>query len=164
MITLVDLSNGRHSDLFRGKNNLFTSYRSVSEQICARLTINSAYVKEQLNKSEPRVMRVRHEDFSMNPVETVKAIYKFIGKPATQKLLRWVEAATVGKTTAASGGGSSLYSTKRNAKDVITAWRSWYGYDELKIVQEVCGQVLNLLNYTTFTSQLEMNDLNATSF
>ena len=133
--------------------------------MCGVLTENSLFVQKQLRGGggvSTNIMRVRHEDFAMEPIRTTRDIYDFIGKPPTPELLDWVETATNGVKVAASQ--ISPYSTERDAKEVLTAWRTWYTFEEVSVIQEVCKESLALLGYSKFTSEAQLANLTLPSF
>ena len=106
-------------------------------------------------------MIVRHEDFSMEPLKIADEIYRFIGIKMTTEVKTWLE-----KNTASgiNSVGASAQSTKRDSRAVALAWRSKLTFEHNKLIQDYCKDVLRSLNYRTFPSELEMSNLNISSF
>ena len=104
---------------------------------------------------------VRHEDLSMNPADTARRIYEFIGKtPPSRKLLDWLLYAT----RSTEGSRFEKFQRIRFAVDVVLEWREWYGFAEMKVVQEVCAEAIRALNYTSFDVASDLRDLSILSF
>ena len=128
-----------------------------AEQVCKRLLWNTKYAEDVLQNSSSYI-RIRHEDFSLRPVESLKSLYNFIEKVPTQKLLNWILAATSSSTN------SNQFSTNRKSADVIHAWRKWFEFEEVDQIQEVCSEVFSLLKYNPFLSNHDMKNLSRSSF
>lgn len=141
------------------KNRTLRVIRSLAKELCGYLTEDTNFVQNVMTSAaRGKVLSIRHEDFAINPVDTAKSIYNFIGKPQTPHLLKWVKSATDG-----SGGGSK-FSTHRNTSDVITAWRSLLNLEEVTTIQEMCADALRLLSYKVYNSESELRDLSVPSF
>ena len=108
-----------------------------------------------------KYMRVRHEDFSMEPFKVAEKIYKFIGIEMTEDVKTWLE-----KNTASgiNSQGLSAQSTKRDSKTVASAWRNKLKFEHNEIIQDRCDDVLQKLQYRSFPSELDMKNLNISSF
>ena len=101
---------------------------------------------------------IRHEDFSMAPLEVAADIYKFIGVEMTPEVRAWLEKNTAG------GTGASAQSTKRDSKTVASAWRTKLKFEHNELVQTRCDSVLRRLDYQSFFSDAAMKNLNVSSF
>ena len=112
------------------------------------------------NKYKNQILQIRHEEFSFRPVETARKIFDFIGKLPTKNVLNWVQESTTQKCS--NGKGSQ--GTCRNAIKVVSAWRSWYKWEEVKKIQDICEGALKLNNYKIYDSLFDLLDLDEPSF
>ena len=141
-------------------NPLLLLHRLEAQQVCGKLAENSKFVQGELDLGvSSTIKRVRYEEFAMRPDQTTRDIYEFIGKPPGRYLLDWVELATHDER-----GLSWLQSTTRNARKVVTAWRLWYTFDELSVVQDVCEEPMRLLGYSKLSSKADMVNMDLPSF
>ena len=113
------------------------------------------------NKYEKQILQLRHEDFALSPLETTRKIYEFIGRPATRGVLDWVERSTSERCRQGTRGSQG---TCRDAKKVVGAWRSWYKWEEVKMVQEECRGALEMNGYKVYDSFFDLVDLDVPSF
>ena len=95
-----------------------------------------------------KYMRVRHEDFSMEPFKVAEDIYRFIGIKMTTGIKSWL-----GKNT-----------DSNTARIVTSTWRNKLDFEHNKIIQSYCGDVLQKLNYRSFASEQDMHNFNISSF
>ena len=113
------------------------------------------------DKLSERYMLVRHEDFSMDPINYTEKIYNFIDHNTTKELLNWISAST---STVNQNREGDTYGTRKNSKQVITAWREKITYDQAEAVQRICKPVMDKLKYRIFYTEKEYHNLNISSF
>ena len=128
-------------------------FRKEAEIICNRLEKNTLY---KLQSQNSRIIIVKHEEFSLQPIFWTEKIYKFIGFPPTTELINWVNSATSG------GNSNDQFGTKRDSFKVINSWRNSLSFEQVDAVQGVCN--LDLLRYKVFDSETELRNLKTPSF
>jgi len=138
----------------RGISNPDLNYiKKEAEIICNRLEKNTLY---KLQSQNSRIIIVKHEEFSLQPIFWTEKIYKFIGFPPTTELINWVNSATSG------GNSNDQFGTKRDSFKVINSWRNSLSFEQVDAVQGVCN--LDLLRYKVFDSETELRNLKTPSF
>nr|XP_039273948.1 carbohydrate sulfotransferase 1-like [Styela clava] len=164
--------------------------------LCDRYNRNMKYVSRLEADSgsniisDGRYLRIRHEDFTVNPFETAEKIYRFIGKPKSEEVERFIskshqsmnrildrirredEKALLEKKEIRNYTRSkeilhqmnNPFGTTRDAKEVLTKWRITLPYSVAQLVQEKCANVFEMLRYKMFNSKLDMVNLTKTYF
>ena len=97
-------------------------------------------------------MRVRYEDFAVDPVRQSEEIYKFAGIEMTDEVKTWLIKATSKKNPA---GVSRIeeQSLVRNPTDVLTKWRKELSFEKTKYIQNECSSILKTLNYEIYENE-----------
>ena len=105
------------------------------------------YLESLSKKDDPNYLFLRYEDMSRDLLSTAKHVYDFIQQPMSKELLKWTHESelnhankkmrivSLGKyRRPGSESVSDPYSTKRNSKLTMTAWRQKISFKEVTIV------------------------------
>nr|CAB3230827.1 carbohydrate sulfotransferase 1-like [Phallusia mammillata] len=131
-----------------------------ANSICKRLVENTQFAKNVIQQGElsKQYIRVRHEDFALNPIEITQHIYDFVGINMNPTIKKWLKEATSQQNDANLSVKQSQ-GTKRNAAKVISAWRSKLSWDKVQMVQKICSEPLDLLGYRRFDSKKDLKSI-----
>uniref|UniRef100_H2YAG4 Sulfotransferase n=2 Tax=Ciona savignyi TaxID=51511 RepID=H2YAG4_CIOSA len=138
--------------------------RFYAKQICEKLSVNTAFANRAVGTVIPhdKYMRIRHEDFSMDPIKTAEKIYEFVSIPFDVDIKRWlVEATSFDKSLNLKVGDQG---TKRNSRDIVSAWRMKLTFEEVVVIQDICKDALTMLGYEVYNTNEDMLDLNKLHF
>ena len=100
-------------------------------------------------KSKPdwlqsRYMLVRYEDLALDPVKVSQDIYNFVGLTMPKNVRQWVVNSTSESNNRNNG---STFGTQKNSKEVMQSWRHSLPYEEVRQVQDLCGDAMKLVGY-----------------
>jgi len=84
------------------------------------------------SSNQDNFIALRYEDMSLEPLETARKIYEFIGEPLPASLERWINAS---KASSDPGEKNNPYSTQRNSTYTATKWRSENSFAAVDYVQ-----------------------------
>ena len=152
----LPINNAMYAEIF--SNN--------AEDLCEnRLKPNLEFANNffKTEKWRNRYMRIRYEDFALNPVGKTVMIFKALGINMTIELRNWLNSAT-------SSDNANDLSIKqpsdlnRNVDSVLTQWRNQLTFEQMQKIQEKCGSVLKDLGYKIFNNPDEMKNLNNLHF
>ena len=160
--------------IFRSSCSFFFS-REQAERVCSdRMNPNIAFITSL--KENPKIasnedsslkavlmqnyILLRFEDVSLNPESYVKYIYGFIGHDPTVEVIRWLR----GATTSTKSFTKRPFSTMRNSKTVVEAWRSTISLEGALMVQKICAVSLETLGYRKFETKEDLLDNSLSSF
>ena len=115
--------------------------------------IDSLVSGENSERYRGKYLQVRYEELALSPIETVKKIYKFIERPATERVLRWIRTAT-------RAGNSGNFGTRRDSSKTVESWRSYLSFVETTEVQKHCGDVMMRHGYEEVTSRKDLRNAN----
>lgn len=140
--------------------NLLT-FRKAAAPVCEKLEANVKFADDVIASDvtlRGKYMRLRHEDFALDPSGAARAVYDFSGIEMTENVLKWLEKATSTKNNS-SLSLKDTQSTSRDPSYVVSAWRRKRTLPEVKIIQEECKDSLSLLEYKVFKDAQELIDL-----
>ena len=108
-------------------------------------------------------MRIRYEDFALNPIGNTLKMYDFIGINMTMEVKEWLDKATsiANKNDLSVASPQGL---RRNVKTVLNSWRKELPFTAVQIIQNKCKSILDILNYKKFDSNEEMKKLSVSYF
>ena len=122
--------------LVRDPRALIHSYKtekqliqSQSERICNSLSKN---IKDGANMPDEFYNRIRYEDLVESPLTTIKNVLNFVGLDILPV--------------------KEINQIKLNLGEKASKWKKELNFEDIKIVQNSCADVLNALNYTVFNS------------
>ena len=108
-------------------------------------------------------MRIRYEDFVLNPVGKTLKIYDFIGINMTMEVKEWLDEAT-SVTNKDNLAVASPQGMRRNVKTVLNSWRKDLSFEAVNLIQNKCDNVLNVLGYRRFNNEEDLQDLSKPYF
>uniref|UniRef100_F6ZR39 Sulfotransferase n=2 Tax=Ciona intestinalis TaxID=7719 RepID=F6ZR39_CIOIN len=143
----------------------FGVIRFYAHQICDQLSSNVGYADTVVGSIVPRksYLRIRHEDFALEPIQVSENIYKFLSLPFREGMRRWVLDATTSNTQT-SELKTGDQGTKRNSKEIVSAWRGKLSFEEVDVIQEICKDSLNKLGYKIFNTEKELQNVQELHF
>ncbi|XP_078482830.1 carbohydrate sulfotransferase 1-like [Ciona intestinalis] len=143
----------------------FGVIRFYAHQICDQLSSNVDYADMAVGSLVPResYLRIRHEDFALEPIQVSEKIYKFLSLPFREDMRKWVLDATTSNTQA-SELKTGDQGTKRNSKEIVSAWREKLSFEEVVVIQEICKDSLNKLGYRVFNTEKELQNVQELHF
>jgi len=133
--------------------------------VCERLEPNLFFAEKMLKNSNIRhkYMRIRYEDFVLNPIGNTIKIYDFIGINMTMNVKEWLDEA-MSPRNYGNVSVSSPQSMKRNVKSVLNSWRQELSYEAVEMIQNKCKGVLSILGYNKFRTNEDLKDLSKPYF
>ena len=108
-------------------------------------------------------MRVRYEDFVLNPIGLTLKIYKFVGLNMTLRIKDWLDIA-FSKTNHYVLAKGSPQSLLRNVKSVMNNWRNDLSFEAVQEIQSKCERILKILDYKIFRNNQDFKDLSTLYF
>ena len=139
--------------------------RNKTDAVCDRLLTN-LIVLEQIDKDSNfwgKYMRVRYEDFVLNPIGLTLKIYKFVGLNMTLRIKDWLDIA-FSKTNHYVLAKGSPQSLLRNVKSVMNNWRKDLSFEAVQEIQSKCERILKILDYKIFRNNQDFKDLSTLYF
>ena len=103
-------------------------------------------------------MVVRYEDLGLKPEEKAREIFNFVGLSYNKYVSKYVKE----HTTLYKRGRkeTNAYSTFRDSKATIFAWRGALKYEEVANIQDKCQESLRHLGLRTFNNEDEYLNTN----
>ena len=138
----------------------FFCFRSKIDVVCNRLLANLEFLEKVENNSSfwTKYMRIRYEDFILNPLGYALKIYEFVGINMTLEVKQWLDVA-MSVTNKDSLYKKSPSGLKRNVKTVLNNWRKDLSFPIVKEIQTKCEEILNILEYKVYKNNYEMKDV-----
>ncbi|XP_070545058.1 carbohydrate sulfotransferase 1-like isoform X2 [Ptychodera flava] len=120
-------------------------------QWMADLTYFSSNLPEWM---KGRYKILRYEDAAMEPLQTAKAIYRYLGLPFSKSVRLWL-----GRNTKQDALTTNNMNTKRNSTAASQAWRTRLAFRDVKIIQSFCSKQMKSVGYQIIDSENEMRNL-----
>ena len=140
-------------------------FRNKTDAVCDRLLTNLAFL-ERIEKDSDfwgKYMRVRYEDFILNPIGFTLKIYEFIGLNMTLEIKDWLDTA-FSVTNKDELAKKSTQGLRRNVKSVMNNWRNDLSFEAVQEIQSKCGRILKILDYKIFRNNQDFKDLSTLYF
>ena len=102
-----------------------------------------------------RVRLVRHEDISLNTVDTVKQMLSFLNLPWHASVQRFITSHMQSrkvKSKGSSNSASNPYSTVRNSTETVLSWVEKLSPGNVTRIQEACSSPMKALGYKPLES------------
>ncbi|XP_077985256.1 carbohydrate sulfotransferase 1-like [Glandiceps talaboti] len=125
---------------------------------CKWVSRNTAFVKKAPKLVREKLTILRYEDLVANVTHKTLELYNTFGLEVSQDVFNWIEENTNASSEQDMAGIGTMI-TKRNSSAVAQAWRSKLSMDEVRLVQETCGDVMDHLGYTLIKNEKELSDL-----
>ncbi|KAK3855392.1 hypothetical protein Pcinc_038207 [Petrolisthes cinctipes] len=113
----------------------------------------SDWVKENYPK---RYLRVRYEDLGLKPEEKAQEIYRFLGLSYNKHVSNFVRIHT--NPNRLNKKAKDAYSTYRDSKATIFAWRGDLEYNTVREIQGACLEPLQRLKLRIFDTEEDYNN------
>ena len=140
-------------------------FRSKTDAVCDRLLTNLIFL-ERIEKDSDfwgKYMRVRYEDFVLNPIGLTSKIYKFVGLKMTLEIKNWLDTAFSEKNSNELAK-TAPFSLQRNIKSVLNNWRKDMSFEAVQEIQSKCERILKILDYKIFRNNQDFKDLSTLYF
>ncbi|XP_076801917.1 carbohydrate sulfotransferase 1-like [Clavelina lepadiformis] len=140
--------------------------KNAGNIICERLIPNVQFANDVLMKDPTlrhKYMRIRHEDFALDPIGVSAKIYDFVGINFPDSMKSWLRKAT----SSENKDDLSLKNpqgTNRDSMAVLSRWRESLSFEKVKAVQEICKEVMPKLGYRLFNSENELRNISKLHF
>ena len=108
-------------------------------------------------------MRIRYEDFVLNPIGHTSKIFDFVGIKMHMAVKDWLDQA-MSTTNDVNLSRLSPHGMKRNVRQVLNAWRQELSFEAVQEMQTKCKEVLNHLEYEIFHNEKQLNSLSQLYF
>ncbi|XP_072034722.1 carbohydrate sulfotransferase 1-like [Amphiura filiformis] len=133
-----------------------TPDRATINDMCRRMRQNVGTAISRPEWLKDRYKLVRYEDISARPIETTRKIYDFLGEPAPNNVLRWLDENT--RDTVKSE--QQMFNTHKNSTATSMKWRQYFSYYEARQVQSICGDVMKMLGYKHIRHHADVRNSN----
>jgi len=111
-------------------------------RMAAWWTINSAVTRHFAETFKGKIMLLRYEDISMDPIYVLQQIYQFLGRPGVHKnVLEWALRSTT------QGSTKNRYGTNRDSKAMAEVWRTRLSDEQIKGIEEIAGNLFPFFEY-----------------
>ncbi|XP_075041988.1 carbohydrate sulfotransferase 4-like [Mixophyes fleayi] len=127
----------------------------VMAKICkSQVAINK--VARTAQALHGRYMAIRHEDLTINPIQTLKQIYKFSGLHLTKDLKQWIYNVTHEEIQ----GKHGFMTFSKVSSNVIQRWRTALDFNSVTEIQQGCKEAMDLFGYLPMRSKHEQKNIN----
>ena len=135
------------------------------DAVCDRLLTNLIFLKRIKKDSDfwGKYMRVRYEDFILNPIGFTLKIYKFVGLNMTLEIRDWLDTA-FSVTNSNELAKTAPFSLRRNIKSVLNNWRNDLSFEAVQEIQSKCERILIILDNKIFRNNQDFKDLSTLYF
>ena len=120
----------------------------------------------EINKGFPgSVHLVRYEDLCLDPFNQMDKILEFVSLPKRSVMEKRLEQSTYSKRSEdptmpypsskrvkAASNWRKLYSTKKNSKETVFAWRQTIPPSDVEKIQNVCSKTMEELGYISLSN------------
>ncbi|CAK8672955.1 unnamed protein product [Clavelina lepadiformis] len=142
----------KYSDAATNLSNLSYTYSVSINRLCQHMTHLVKYSDLHLIHSS-MYMRVRFEEFAVDPIRWTEKIYKFVDIKMDESIVQWLK-----KATSETNSNSESFSTTRNSKDVVTRWMKQLPWKYVTQLQRECDYVMKSLGYIMFDDERSMRN------
>ena len=142
--------------------------KARSADLCLRMKINLRIAIKQPKWLHGRYKLLRYEDFIRDPFAFTEAVYSFIGQRLVPwSVIKWIDKATGFKETikpetdyaTSDRYGDSFFPPKEHALSSAvnaTNWRRYSKYEDVEMIQSMCGGVMGMLGYNALRNEDEI--------
>ena len=130
------------------------------DAVCDRLLTNLLFLKKIEKDSDfwGKYMRVRYEDFVLNPVKFTLKIYGFVGLNITLEIKDWLDIA-FSKSNRDELVKTSPHGLLRTTNSVLNYWRKDMSFKAVQEIQSKCERIFKILDYKIFRNNQDFKDL-----
>ncbi|XP_075446699.1 carbohydrate sulfotransferase 7 isoform X2 [Ascaphus truei] len=94
-----------------------------------------------------RYLKLRYEDLVLRPREELGRLLRFAGLPALPELEDFLLNMTRGPAGSSGSGNRAFEVSARDAREVVGAWRERLSREQVRRVEEACGEAMAVLSY-----------------
>ncbi|KAM9320010.1 carbohydrate sulfotransferase 7 [Gastrophryne carolinensis] len=94
-----------------------------------------------------RYLRIRYEDLVLSPQKELSRLLRFAGLPPLSELDDFVMNMTRGPSYSSD---RPFLVSARNAREAVNAWRERLSQEQIRRVEEACGEVMQVLSYRPY--------------
>ena len=125
-------------------------YRTQSGVLCERMLTAARLGDNPPSWLQGRYFRVRHEDMSVAPIETARALYNFTHLPWTVEMEKRIHDTAVGE-----GGDTGFFGVARQSALLVNKWKTEWSWELIETVTEACYETIQYLGYETDLEKLQ---------
>ncbi|XP_048768417.1 carbohydrate sulfotransferase 3-like isoform X2 [Ostrea edulis] len=124
--------------------NIFKDLRKSFHDLCDLLSWN-LFFEVSLNNTYSRIVRLYYEHLALHPFRTTKWLYNTLGLHYTPEVQKHVHHLT----SAGHLDDCPICAVRANSSAHVYSWKGVFNQSQLDDIQEVCGQYMRQLGYTT---------------
>ena len=134
----------------------FTGFPTLVDDMCSKIEANiefarkleSAWIKE-------RYMEINYQEITSMPITTAKKMYKFAGFQMPDSLVDWIVQSTNPDETQLQQALNNPFSHVRDARKNYLKWRSESPIKRVRIIEQRCKHLLDLLGLDAVADEME---------
>ena len=132
------------------KDYRHSNFPNIVRTVCSNLVENIKFGRN-LGQWQDKYLEVHYRDLAGKPLETTSAMYKFAGFEMPDSIRDWVIRNTSPSKEEIINGAKRKYSSVRNSTANIDKWQIESPIERIRIIEEHCGEALDLLGLTKLT-------------
>ncbi|CAH1781663.1 unnamed protein product [Owenia fusiformis] len=144
------LLNSRNNESPAYKHSSLNSKSEDMDTTCKSMLQNLKFIQSyQVTNNKPRLLLIKYEDFSENPLMQSQKLYADLGLILPNEVKTWIRNNTNSEDKHNKLGMQYIYGTKKNSKIVHQRWKKQLRLPELRMVQKLttCAKLMKALNY-----------------
>ena len=114
---------------------------------CEHNKENADFLKTLPDELKKNVLTVLYEEIANEPYDQANRILKFAELEMTSKIETFVKENTVSTT-------GKAYSLHKNATESAFKWRKELSLDEIREIEDVCSEMMNIYSYDVYKPSL----------
>ncbi|XP_078353731.1 carbohydrate sulfotransferase 3-like [Oculina patagonica] len=127
------------------------SFPNTVRTVCSNLAENIKFGRNLSRQWQDKYLEVHYRDLAGMPLETAKAMYKFAGFEMPESIRDWVIRNTSPSKEEVANEAKKIFSSVRNSTANINKWQKESPIERTRIIEEHCGEALDLLGLTKIT-------------
>ena len=108
-------------------------------------------------------MRIRFEDFVLNPIGKTLEIYNFVGLKMNMHIKSWLDKSTT-HCNNENLSKTRQFGIRRNVLSVLKGWRERLKFTQVQEIQSKCQQVLDKLQYEVYQTDTDFKNFKTMHF
>ncbi|XP_006816790.1 carbohydrate sulfotransferase 1-like [Saccoglossus kowalevskii] len=100
-----------------------------------------------------RYKLVRYEDFASDPIAMAEDIYKFLQMDLPFEVKSWIQEKTMHEELS-----EGRLKRSRNSTATAESWRHVLSYSEVDLIQSVCSDTINMMEYKMLSSENQLQN------
>ena len=127
------------------------NFAAWPKDTCQAITQNVKFGASLDGSLKNNYMLVKYKDIASSPVLTAMKIYKFAGFEMQESLIRWIIHATNPSKETLDKEAKKAFSSFRNSTANVEKWRQESPIERTRIIEQECGELLDLLQLERLT-------------